>query len=192
MQQICVCICTNNILYMMYIYIYICNHMHLNTIQRTNWQLSGKVRRQLQCRSLAKYLCFTVWWEDFWKQLFGLHEVSKTFQVDTLSFVSFVFLFFGECMFAMNISTTEFMNWTDLRRLSTTLRTKHRSCMVGLSITKSFLNTRHNISQLGLLLLYQFAARVGSLEFPLFHLNANFLVQMRDCRINCMANWSTV
>ena len=39
----------------------------------------------------------------------------------------------------MIISQTEFMNWTDLRQLSTTLRTKHRSCMVGLSITKFFL-----------------------------------------------------
>lgn len=65
-----------------------CNQMHLNTIQRTNWQLFRKVRRQLQCRSLAKYLCFAVWWTDFRKQ-FMKSKFSQTFKVDTLSSVSF-------------------------------------------------------------------------------------------------------
>lgn len=59
----------------------VCNQMHLNTIQRTNWQFFRKVRRQLQCRSLAKYLCFTVWWTDFRKQFM---KSPKLFKVDTL------------------------------------------------------------------------------------------------------------
>lgn len=61
----------------MCLHLHIRNQVHLNTIQRTNWQLFRKVRRQLQCRSLAKYLCFTVWWTDFQKHFMKSPKLLK-------------------------------------------------------------------------------------------------------------------